>query len=187
MEKPDLIIHVDNQTELRLLREDDAEALFALVDTNREYLRHWLPWLDSTVAVEDELAYIRLARENYQEDQGISCAIHYQGQLVGTIGFHTIKWLHRFAEIGYMLGEQFQGKGIMTNACRALIVYGFAELGLNKVVIQCATGNTRSCAIPQRLGFTREGVHRQEGWQYDHYVDLVYYGLLASEWRQTLL
>jgi ribosomal-protein-serine acetyltransferase len=183
MEKPDLVIHVDDEVELRLLREEDAHTLFALVDSNREHLRRWLPWVDSTLNVEDELAYIRLARANYQDSESLNCAIYYQGQLAGTIGFHTINWLHHFAEIGYMLGEQFQGKGLMTKACRNLITYGFEEFHLNKIVIRCATGNTRSCAIPQRLGFTREGVHRQEGWQYDHYLDLVYYGLLASEWH----
>ena len=183
MEKPDLIIHIDDKLELRLLREEDAAALFALVDSNREHLRRWLPWVDSTMTVEDELAYIRLTRANYQDNESLNCAIYDQGQLAGTIGFHTVNWLHHFAEIGYMLGEQFQGKGLMTKACQSLIAYGFEEFHLNKIVIRCATGNTRSCAIPQRLGFTREGVHRQEGWQYDHYLDLVYYGLLASEWH----
>ena len=55
--------------------------------------------------------------------------------------------------IGYWLGEQFQGKGIMTAACRVLVNYAFNEFKLHRVEIKCATGNTKSCAIPERLLF----------------------------------
>jgi ribosomal-protein-serine acetyltransferase len=51
------------------------------------------------------------------------------------------------------------------------------------VEIGCAPGNRKSCAIPERLGFTREGVLRQREWLYDHFVDHVVYGILAEEWR----
>ena len=49
--------------------------------------------------------------------------------------------------------------------------------------ILCATGNTRSRAIPERLGFTQEGIIRQAERFNDHYNDLVVYGMLASEWK----
>src|SRR3712207_8983550 len=49
----------------------------------------------------------------------------------------------------------------------------FLELGLNRVSIACATENKKSCAIPERLGFRREGVQRQAEWLYDHFVDHV--------------
>jgi hypothetical protein len=80
-------------------------------------------------------------------------------KLVGDIGYHPIDWADRKAEIGYWLGESFQGKGLMTEACKTLITYAFAELGLNKVEIHCAAENIRSCAIPKRLGFTQEGIN----------------------------
>ena len=63
--------------------------------------------------------------------------------------------------MGYWLGEEHQGKGLMTAACRALVDYAFGELGLNRVVISCATENKKRCAIPERLSFRREGVKHQ--------------------------
>jgi len=57
-------------------------------------------------------------------------------------------------------------------------------LKLNKVEIRCATGNTRSCAIPQRLDFKFEGVVKQGEWLYDHFVDLFLYGMSASDWEK---
>jgi ribosomal-protein-serine acetyltransferase len=182
--KPPILIKIDHTTELRLLDERDAAPIYRLINANRSYLRAWLPWIDYTQSVEDERTFIRNVRIQYQNNHSFTCAIWHEGQITGTIGFHPFDWGNRKVEIGYWLGAQFQGKGLMTRACRAMIVYAFDELQLKKVEIRCATGNTASCAIPQRLGFTHEGTIRQAEWLYNYYVDLKLYGLLESEWRQ---
>ena len=69
----------------------------------------------------------------------------------------------------------------MTRGCRALIAHGFTELDLHRVEIRCAVDNLKSRAIPERLGFRREGQLREVEWLYDHFVDHVVYGLLAGE------
>ncbi len=182
MKTPAIRIKIDHDVDLRLLEERDAAAIFALVEQNRPYLREWLPWVDHTRSVEDERAFIRALQAQYVENNGFACGIWYQKQLTGTIGYHPIDWADSKVEIGYWLAAAFQGKGIMTKACRALVTYAFDTLRLNKVEIRCATGNMRSCAIPQRLGFKQEGIIRQGEWLYDHFVDLRLYSMLAGEW-----
>ena len=81
------------------------------------------------------------------------------------------------------MGEGFQGNGIMTNSCRALIGILFTEYNLNRVEIQVAPQNLKSRAIPERLGFQSEGFRRQAEWLYDHYVDHIIYGMLAQDWK----
>lgn len=176
---------IDRTTELKSIVESDAQEIFRLIDSNRPYLRQWLPWIDYTQSIVDELAYIRTVMDQYQENQSIACAIWYKGNIAGTISYHPVDWVNRKVEIGYWLGAQFQGNGLMTKACSTFIDYAFDDLKLNKVEIRCATGNDRSCAIPQRLGFTHEGISRQAEWLYDHYVDLHLYGLLVNEWRKN--
>ncbi|MNS61051.1 putative ribosomal N-acetyltransferase YdaF [compost metagenome] len=90
--------------------------------------------------------------------------------------------LNRKASIGYWLGSAYQGKGLMTKSCKALIDYSFAELGLNRIEIRAGVGNQKSRSIPERLGFTEEGVIRQAELNEDRYIDHVVYGILASEW-----
>jgi ribosomal-protein-serine acetyltransferase len=186
MDRPPLSIKIDNDTELRVLSEQDAVPLFLLIEQNRAHLRAWLPWVDSTRTAGDELAFIRSLQVQYAGNRGFACGIWYKGQVTGTISYHPIDWINRKVEIGYWLGAAFQGKGLMTKACKTLVAYAFDELRLNKVEIRCATNNIRSCAIPQRLGFTQEGIIRQGEWLYDHFVDLILYGMLAHEWRTTL-
>jgi ribosomal-protein-serine acetyltransferase len=173
---------LNEDTELRLLEVRHAQTLFDLTDRNRAHLRQWLPWLDSTQTVEDTRNFIKDTLQQFAVNEGFQAGIWYQEQLAGVVGYHKIDWFNRQVEIGYWLGAEFQGRGLMTQACRALIDHAFHELKLNRVTIRCAVGNTRSCAIPERLGFVREGVISQGEWLYDHYADLVVYGMLASEW-----
>lgn len=84
----------------------------------------------------------------------------------------------------YWLTESEQGQGIMTEALRKIIEYTFEELKLHRIEITCAIENNRSSALPKKLGFTFEGIERESGWLYDHFVDLEIYSLLAPEWQK---
>jgi ribosomal-protein-serine acetyltransferase len=77
-----------------------------------------------------------------------------------------------------------QGRGIVTRCCHALLDHLFDERGLHRVEIRCATGNLRSCAVPQRLGFRREGVLRHGEFGATGWLDLVVWGILEHEWRK---
>ncbi|WP_377954695.1 GNAT family N-acetyltransferase [Arthrobacter sp. NPDC057013] len=104
--------------------------------------------------------------------------------MVGTIGFNDINKTNKIGTIGYWLGENFQGKGIMSKAFKSVIDYGFKDLGLNKIEVSVAVGNKKSRALPKQFGFILEGEIRQAEWLYDHYVDHVIYGLLSNEWKK---
>jgi len=174
---------LSENTELRLLEERHAQELTELTERNRAYLRAWLPWVDSSRTVEDRKKFIRDSLKQFAENKGFVAGIWHEGRLAGVIGYDAIDWENRSTEVGYWLGEEYQGKGLVTTACRALVDHAFGELDLNRVSITCATENKKSCAIPERLGFRREGVRRQAEWLYDHFVDHVVYAALASEWQ----
>jgi ribosomal-protein-serine acetyltransferase len=182
--RPRLCISIDDETELRIYEERHAQEVAELVDQNRVYLRQWLPWVDFSRTIEDSKAFIKNSLQQFAQNEGFQMGIWYRGKLAGGIGYHPIDWANRKVEIGYWLGESFQGKGLMTKACRTLVTYAFDELGLNKVEIHCATSNIRSCAIPKRLGFTQEGILREAEWLYDHFLDLFVFGMFAREWQR---
>jgi ribosomal-protein-serine acetyltransferase len=175
-------LDVDETTALTMIELRDAEKLFALTDASRSYLREWLPWLDSTQTVDDTRNFILHCIDRHAANDGLTCCIRQNDEIVGVIGFHRIDLKNSVGEIGYWLAQTKQGRGIMTNSCRALVEMAFAELELNRVVIRCAESNTRSRAIPERLGFVQEGVEREGEWLYDHFVDLVSYSMLKRHW-----
>lgn len=178
-----LHFEIEKGTELRLLHPIHAVELFQLVDGNRPYLRRWLPWLEASENVTETVEFIQRSREQFENRNGFATGIWFEGRLAGVVGCHGIDWVNRKTSIGYWLGAEFQGKGLATKACRVLVGYAFRELELNRVEILCATGNRKSRAIPERLGFRQEGTLREVQWLYDHFEDLVVYGMLRREWE----
>lgn len=169
--------------ELRLLEERHAPEVFALVNQDRAYLRQWLPWVDSTLTEDDSLAFIRAAREQLAASDAVTAGIWNQSSFAGVVGTHRIHRLFRKAEIGYWLGESFQGKGVMTDCCRAMISHLFEDLDLHRVEIHCATGNAKSAAIARRLGFKLEGTLRDGDFAAGKFHDLHVFGMLKEEWH----
>jgi len=171
---------------MRLLHPDDAEAIFRVVERQRAYLREWLPWVDRTHSAEDVRRFITdVVLPQEAGGRGPNCGIWVDGALAGSAGCHPIDWQNRSASVGYWLDAGYQGRGIITRSTAALIDYLFDEMALHRAVIQCGVANRRSCAIPARLGFTKEGLLREAEWVNDRWVDLLVWGMLAEEWRRS--
>lgn len=168
---------------LQLLEERHAAEVFTLVDQDRASLREWLPWVDATETQDDTLIFIRSSLEQFASNKGFAAGIWHQDQFCGTIGTHKLDWLNRKGEVGYWLGHSFQGKGIITAACRAVTTHLLGGMELNRVLICCAKGNEKSCAVAQRLGFTDEGVAREAQLLHGNFHDLRRFSMLKKDWK----
>lgn len=178
-----MILPLDHELYLKTLATEDARELFDLIDRNRQHLRRWLPWVDGNQTLDHTIAFIESAIQQKLSNYGFQCGIWYHNKLAGIIGYHTIDWQNKNVEIGYWLGKEFEGKGIMTKACRALIDYAFNEYHLHRVQIRCAVQNTKSRSLIERVGLRQEGILCQAEYLYDHYVDLYVYGITEELWR----
>lgn len=167
--------------ELRLLEERHAPALFAVVNRERAHLRRWMSWVDPTTSEDDILAFIRRSLQQFASNEGFSAGVWVDGAVAGVITLHKIDWLNRTGEIGYWLAREAQGRGIMTDAAKAVTGHALVELDLHRVEIRCAQGNAKSAAIPKRLGFTFEGVLRQASRVNGETKDLEVYSKLRPE------
>ncbi len=111
-------------------------------------------------------------------------AIEVEGRHVGNLGLHKIDRTHRKADIGIVIGEpEFWSKGIGTEAMRVALGYAFGELGLNKVSLDVLEYNTRAIRMYEKVGFQREGVHREDVYKDGRFVNVVRMGILAREMR----
>lgn len=162
---------------LRRYMLDDVEELYRLVDANRERLNPWMPWPEFTHAPEDQRPFVQEHLEDVE-----ALAIEVDGRLAGGTGLRMGPF-GIAGEIGYWIDGEHEGRGLVTAAVRALVDLGF-DLGLHRIVIRAGVDNPRSRAIPERLGFTQEGVLRGEGkGSAGHgFHDLVVYGVLEDEW-----
>ncbi len=180
-----LAVDLGDGRSLRPLDDADAEDLFALIDANRAYLAHWMPFVGQTRGVADSLAFIRAARRQDEEQRGMQLALVQNEQIIGVAGFHAIDWTRRSTSIGYWLAADRQGAGTMTTAVAALLDHAFDQLALNRVEIRAGVLNARSRAIPQRLGFREEGVLRSAERIGARVIDHVVYVMTAREWERA--
>ncbi len=181
-----LSLTVSKDLVLRTYAEEDAAELFALVQGNRNHLRSWLVWVDATQKEEHALEYIRAARQGQLDQQSIAFGIFQHGRLVGSMDMHHWDQYLRKAQIGYWLSKQEEGKGIIHHCARQLIHYLFQQLQLNKIELHYQPANARSAAVAQRLGFTIEGLLRDQVLVNGTFQDLVITGLLRKEWHMKL-
>ena len=175
-------IRVDDDIELRPVSIDDCEELYHAIERNRERLREWLPWAGLTFNRDELLHFLGQKEIEDASRTSLTTHIRFQGKICGAVGLHTIDARHRNSSIGYWLDQGYEGRGIMTRACRAMVTTGFESYGLHRIEIRCGTGNVRSSAIPRRLGFVDEGVLREAERVADHWVDLRVFSMLKQDW-----
>lgn len=174
---------LDDEIVLRGWREDDIVIALDVVLRNREHLQSFMHWMTADYSIESARKFLNAAIANRRDRKNLGLGIFRGEQLIGSIGFVEFNWTTRKTEIGYWIDKDEEGKGIITRACRLLITYAFEELEMNRVEIHCSAENLRSAAVPERLGFTKEGVLRQTELRNGKLRDFKIYGLLAEDPR----
>lgn len=168
---------VNEQLELALVQPSFAKDYFSIVSKQQDYLAKWLAW--PCMAKDENFFedFIKKSLHEYAEGSSMVCAMIFNGELVGNIGFNSISQSLKKVEVGYWLSEDFQGKGIVANALRYLIDFAFTSLNMDKVQISVATQNLPSQKVCERLGFAREGVISQQELLNGQIIDHIIYGL----------
>lgn len=105
-------------------------------------------------------------------------------QIIGWCGYHTWYIDHGRAEIGYgLIDEHTKGKGLMSEALKAVLRYGFEQMQLNRVEAFVAPENIPSLKLVDKFNFTREGQLRKHYLKDGNLEDSVVFGLLEEEWK----
>jgi RimJ/RimL family protein N-acetyltransferase len=127
-------------------------------------------------------AWIATHAPAYAADEMATFAITLaeSAELIGSIGLR-IGRSHARAELGYWIGVPHWGRGYATEAARAVIAFGFEELGLNRIYAQHMASNPASGRVMQKAGMRHEGTLRQHVTKFGVRDDIAIYGILASD------
>lgn len=180
-----MILKVDNELQIRSFDETMAQALFCLVDRNREHLQQWLTWVPFQKSSEDTRAFLQHRKNEIERTGALGGGIFLADQIVGTIGFHAFQRADNSASIGYWLAKDKTRKGIVTRSVRRLLQHGFEDLLLHRIELRAATENKKSWSIAEKVGFTREGLIRQCSFVNGRYLDHYVYGILKDEFDRS--
>jgi [ribosomal protein S5]-alanine N-acetyltransferase len=166
---------------LRKMTPDDAEAVFAYA-SDPEVSRYVL-W-ETHRSIEDSRTFLDLATSKYESGGEPDWGIVYKGDhhFVGTCGIVSWEPYHARAELGYALSRDYWGRGLMAEAVRAMISFGFKKMNLNRIEARCIAENIASARVMEKAGMLYEGTLRQRELIKGEHRDMKVYSILRDEY-----
>jgi ribosomal-protein-alanine N-acetyltransferase len=163
--------------QLRRLVNDDFKEVF-LLRSNKEIMKYIPRPLAETM--EDALEHISAINSKIESNEGINWAITLKNdsKLIGIIGHYRLKPEHYRAEIGYMLLPEYYGKGIMTEAIKEAVKYGFEVMKLHSIEAIIDPRNSASEKVLQKNGFIKEAHFIENEYYEGEFLDTVVYSIL---------
>ena len=168
---------------LRRLNNDDVKEVLELRGNpeNMKYVPRPL------IKSEDEaLAHIALIDDKIVNNIGINWAITLKGnpKMIGKMGHYKIQPENFRSEIGYMILPQYHGKGIVTEAVKIVVQYGFEQLQLHSIEAIIDPENTASEKVLQKNGFVKEAHILENEYYEGRFLDTVIYSLLKRNFNK---
>lgn len=173
---------------LRPFRRRDVGTLHEAVSVSVGELKPWLPWIDGY----DRGFAQRFIRESvgaWSEQRAYDFTVRSLTDLerhLGNVSIWPTSHQNEIGEVGYWIRSDETGHGYGTEAAAVAVAVGFEELGLHKVILRIAVGNVGSERMAEKLGFTYEGVLRDEVRVGSRWLDHSSWSMLSSEWRSRL-
>ena len=155
-----------------------ASRLLQIINEDRAALERWLPWSKNMKETSDEREFVKGARQNIVDYEGLVLVILVDNQPAGTIDLHNINSADKYAEIGYWLGSKFQGQGIVTKSLQHLVDIAFKEFKLHKLMLFAEHTNYKSRAVAERAHFSHEALLKDQVKREDGFKDMDMYSMI---------
>jgi len=166
---------------LRTITDADVDDIYAY--HSREDVCRYLPFEPrSYQEVTEKVAQFAAARIINGDDDYWQLAMERGGQVIGDVYFKLHSVANATAEIGWSLHPDHHGRGYMTEAARAVLRIGFAELGLHRVYAQLDPRHHASVALCKRIGMREEAYFVEDLWFKGEWGDTGIYAILEREW-----
>jgi len=145
---------------IRMPMPGDGQVVFQAINESIEDLRPWMAFARKDQTEEEVEINIRKSYTEFlqREDLRLHIFLKETGEFIGSSGLHRINWSVPKFEIGYWINSRFRKKGYMKEAVEGIVNFSLEELGAKRLEIRCDPRNTRSRAIPEKLGFKLEAI-----------------------------
>jgi ribosomal-protein-serine acetyltransferase len=163
----------------------DGPELWLAVDGSRSALQPWLPWVAFNTDPASSTRFAEACASDWDYGRAVRFAIRDRATrtFLGVVGLETCVHTHRSAELGYWLRTDVTRRGLMTEAARAAIDFGFEGMHAHRIRVAAGTGNQRSLNVIRRLGFRFEGIAREAEWCDGRWLDHNVFALLEQDRR----
>lgn len=138
----------------------DGATVYKAIKESLPELKQWMLFAQTLQSEEEIEINIREAHLKFLKREDLRLQIFHKetGESIGGTGLHRIDWDVKRFEIGYWLHSKYWSKGYMTEAVRGIIDFAITDLNAQRIEIRCDSTNHKSRAIPEKLGFTLDGI-----------------------------
>jgi [ribosomal protein S5]-alanine N-acetyltransferase len=165
---------------LRDLEPGDWESMLA-VEGDAEAVRYQSYEPRTAEGCRDYIAHDLASRGRARSTFDLAVILTETGRYAGRVGLDVKRAERRVGELWFILDRALWGRGLMPEAARALMDFGFDELGLHRVFLECDPRNTGSVRLAEKLGMQREGLLREHLFVKGEWCDSLFFGILAHE------
>ncbi|MEK3797634.1 GNAT family N-acetyltransferase [Peribacillus sp. FSL H8-0477] len=149
---------------LRPCRREDSFAVHAAIHASQQELKQWLAFAKTLATIEETAENLIQSQADFILRKDLRFLIFRKEDdvFIGSTGLHRINWDIPKFEIGYWIDTQYSKQGYITESTKALTNFAFEQLGAKRIEIRCDSKNTESRRIPEKLGFSLEGILRSD-------------------------
>lgn len=149
---------------IRMPLPGDGEVTSQSINASLKELKRWMPFAQKEQSVEEAEIVIRKGYVNFLNRSDLRLLVFKKdtGEFIASSGLHRINWEVPKFEIGYWIDTRFSGQGYMTEAVQGITDFAVRELNARRIEIRCDSLNTKSRAIPERLGFTLDCILKND-------------------------
>jgi len=122
--------------------------------------------------------------QSFKNKKSFNFTIYLNKEPIGSVDLTKIEWSHKRAVLGYWLARKYWNQGIMTEAVRLILDFGFNQLKLNRVESSHFKQNKRSGRVQEKCGLRLEGIGRQAIFKDGKYFDEVRRAILVSDYKK---
>lgn len=165
---------------LRKITREDMDDIFKY--GSNEAVAKYVTW-ETHRSISDTKRYVEFVLNCYENKKIAPWGIEHKesGKLIGTIDFVSWKPNHHNAEIGYVLSEAYWGRGIVTEAAKEVIAFGFHNMNLTRIQARCLIENIGSQRVMEKVGMSFEGILRKGIFVKGIHRDLKVFSILKEE------
>ncbi len=165
---------------LRDIRISDINDMFEYA--SHDIITQYVLW-DTHNSPNDSMVFINLTLKEYKTGNHYDWGIELKsnGKFIGTVGFPNMDIKNRNAELGFVVSQDYCGKGIATEAAKAVLEFGFEELKLHRIWAEHFQDNNASKKVIQKLGMIYEGTMRESVCKNNVFHNLLFHSILEKK------
>lgn len=173
-----------NTIKIRKLKFSDAMDIYKNVK-DKEVIK-WTLSIPYPYPKDGAIKFIRKSHYKIKKKKSYDFGVVFKktNRVIGIVSFNHVDWENKNAELGCWLGKKYWRQGLMTEAVKLILKFGFKKLKLHRIFAGLFEGNIASKKLLEKCGFKLEGKIRETRYRRKKWHNELTFGILRSEFRE---